>query len=129
VCVPERVGYLPEQFDRLTHRQLPLTVEVGAQRCSLHVAHRVVEQATALARGEQRDDVRMAELGGELGFAVEALDAAPLARRWGLLDSPGTPPYRGVHTLTRADPAKAEAAKPQLLASSGTADIDATTDC
>jgi hypothetical protein len=43
-----------------------------------------------------------------------------------LVDSPGTPPYRSAHTSIKAQPAKAGAAKPRVLASSATPSIDAT---
>src|SRR3970040_1019661 len=41
------------------------------QRLTLHVRHHIVEQAAGLSRVEQRQDVRMLELGGDLDLTQE----------------------------------------------------------
>src|SRR5713226_4645954 len=45
------------------------------QRLALHKRHDVIQQTGGLARVEQREDMRMAELGGEADLTEEALGA------------------------------------------------------
>src|SRR6266851_4844223 len=45
------------------------------QRLALHERHDVIQQTGGLARVEQREDMRMAELGGEADLTEEALGA------------------------------------------------------
>jgi hypothetical protein len=60
---------------RVLERQLAFAVQPRAQRLALDVRHHVVENAPLPARVVERQDVRMAELGGDLDLAQEALGA------------------------------------------------------
>src|SRR5207249_12056180 len=51
------------------------SLELGPQRLALDEGHGVIQQPIRGASAEQRNDVRMLELRGELDFAPEALDA------------------------------------------------------
>ena len=56
-------------------RELLLAVEPVAQRLALDEGHDVEEVAVGLARVEQRQDVRVLEVGRELDLGQEALGA------------------------------------------------------
>ena len=75
VRVGERGGDVAQEPDRLGDRQLAVTVQPGAERFAVHERHREVREARRLAGGEQRDDVRMLKLRGELDLAAEPVDA------------------------------------------------------
>src|SRR5207302_419827 len=68
------VGDVGEDADRLAHRELALAGELGPERFALHERHRVVEQVPGGRGGEQGNDVRVLEGGGEFDLAPEALD-------------------------------------------------------
>jgi hypothetical protein len=57
----------------VVERELRLPVEEGAERLSLDVRHHVVEQLARLAGREDRHDVRMRQLAGQLDLAPEPL--------------------------------------------------------
>src|SRR5207237_8226665 len=60
------------------HDALPillLPVEAVPQRFAFHVRHHVVDQAARLAGIEQRQDVRVLQVGGHPDLAQEALDS------------------------------------------------------
>ena len=75
VGVRERVAHVAQDPHRLADRQLVLLHEPGAQRLPLHAGHDVVEEVAVRARGEQRNDMGMLQLGGELDLALEPLRA------------------------------------------------------
>ena len=73
VRVVEGVGHLAGDADRVVHRELLLAVEPVAQRLALDEGHDVEEVAVGLARVEQRKDVRVLQIGGELDLGEEPL--------------------------------------------------------
>ena len=75
VGVGERVAHVSQDPHRLTHRQGALVRDAGAERLARDVGHHVVQQVALGSRGEQRDDVGMLQLGGELDLALEPLGA------------------------------------------------------
>ena len=75
VRVVERGGDLAGDPDRVVDRELLLPVEPVAQRLALDERHDVEEEAVGLARVEQREDVRVLEVGGELDLGQEPLGA------------------------------------------------------
>ena len=75
VGVVERVGHFGGDADRVVHRQLLLAAEPVADRFPLHVRHHVEEEAVRLAAVEERQDVRVLEIGGDLDLAQEPLGA------------------------------------------------------
>ena len=74
VGVGERPGHVAEQAHRLGERERA-PGEPRAERLALDVGHGVVGQPVALARREQRDDVRVGEPRGEADLLAEALAA------------------------------------------------------
>jgi hypothetical protein len=75
VGVVERRGHLARDADGLVHRKLLLAVQPVAERLALDVRHDVEQERVGLARVEQRQDVRVLEIGGELDLGQEALGA------------------------------------------------------
>ncbi len=73
VRVGKGVDHLAEHPQGLRHGQLALPVQLGAERLAVDVRHDVVQQIVVGARGEQRDDVGMLQLGGELDLPLEPL--------------------------------------------------------
>src|SRR5262245_4517923 len=69
----ERVDDVVQEADDLAWRERSLSLDGGAERLAVDERHRVPEQVAVLTRGEQRDDVRMLELRGDLDLATEAL--------------------------------------------------------
>src|SRR3989449_11431555 len=72
--VVERTGDATGQPDRLLDRELLLPLEAPPQRFGFHVRHYVVDQAARLAGIEQRQDVRVLQVGGYPDLTQEALD-------------------------------------------------------
>ena len=60
---------------RVGDRELPLAVEPVAQRLALDERHHIEQQAVGLARVEQRQDVRVLQVRGDLDLREEALGA------------------------------------------------------
>ena len=75
VGVVERAGHLGGDPDRVGDGELLLAVEPVAQRLALDERHDVEQVAVGLARVEQRQDVRVLEVGGELDLGQEPLGA------------------------------------------------------
>ena len=75
VGVVERGGHLARDPHRLGDGELLLPVEPGPERLALDERHDVEEEAVGLARVEQRQDVRVLEVGGELDLGQEPLGA------------------------------------------------------
>ena len=75
VGVVERGGDLAREPERLVHRELPLADQPGAERFAGDERHHVVEQAVGLARVDQRQDVRVLQVGGDLDLGQEPLAA------------------------------------------------------
>ena len=73
VRVLERTGDLRGKSHRVVHGKLVLTVDPIPERLSLHERHHVEEEAVRLARIEQRQDVRMLEVGCRLDLGQESL--------------------------------------------------------
>ncbi len=73
VRVVERVGHLPGDPHRLVHAELRFPVQPAAQRFALDVRHDVEEEAVGGAGVEERQDVRVLELGGGGDLLHEAL--------------------------------------------------------
>ena len=75
VRVVERVRHLAREPQRLVDWKLAFPIESVAKRKSLDVRHDIVHQAIRFSGVEQREDVRMRQLGSELDLAKEALSA------------------------------------------------------
>ena len=75
VGVIERARDLPRNRDRFFDAELPFPVELGAQRFAAHVGLHVPEVFVCFAGVDQREDVRVIELGGDLHLIEEAHDA------------------------------------------------------
>ena len=77
--VVERRGDLDRQAHGLVHRQLLLAADAVAERLALDEGHGepqvpVVDQAAGLAGIEQRQDVRVLQMGGDPDLTQEAID-------------------------------------------------------
>ena len=75
VGVVERGGHLARDPHRVGHRQLLLAVHPVAHRLALDVRHHIEEEAVGLAAVEERQDVRVLQVGGGLDLAEEPLGA------------------------------------------------------
>ena len=73
VGVVERVHHVVQHAHDLAHVELRFPFEAGAERFALDEGHGVVEQLVVLAGRQQRDDMRVLELGGELDLTAEAV--------------------------------------------------------
>jgi len=73
--VAERHGDRARDPDRLPHGQLALPVEALPQALPIDEGHHVEEEALRLPRVEQRQDVRVLEVGGRLDLGQKALGA------------------------------------------------------
>ncbi len=73
----ERVDYVMQNPRHFARAELLLALERRAQRLAFDVRHRVPEQIALLAGREQRHDVRVLQLRGDLDLAAEpvAIDA------------------------------------------------------
>ena len=75
VRVVERVGDLLRDGDRVLHTHLLLAVQPIPERFSFHIRHHVEDHPVRLPGVEQREDVRMLQVGGRLDLGQEALGA------------------------------------------------------
>jgi hypothetical protein len=75
VGVGQRARHVAQDPDRIDHRQLAVPQQPVAQRFAGHVRHGEPGEPAGVAGGEERDDVRMAELGGELDLSAEPVHA------------------------------------------------------
>ncbi len=75
VRIGQRVDDVAKQPHRLGRRHGADLLDARAERIALDEGHDVVQQAAGLARVVEREDVRVAELGGDLDFAQEPLGA------------------------------------------------------
>ncbi len=73
VGIVERVGHFTGDPHRFVDAELGLAVEFVAERLALDVGHDVVEKAVGGAGVEQRQDVRVLEVGGGLDLDHEPL--------------------------------------------------------
>src|SRR2546430_12588797 len=71
VRIRERGGDLAQHANGMVDGQLAVPREANPQRLAVHERHREVRQAVRLARGEQRYDGRMLELGRTLALQTE----------------------------------------------------------
>jgi hypothetical protein len=69
----QRARHLLRQRDRLVDRQLMLTVEALPERLPFHVRHHVEEEGVRLSRVEEREDMRVLQVGGRLDLGEESL--------------------------------------------------------
>ena len=67
------VGHFARDAQRVVDRQLPLPVETRAQCFASDERHHVVQQPVGGARVEQRQDMRMLQLGGDLDLTQKPL--------------------------------------------------------
>ena len=95
VRMAERVGDLPRDAHGLVERELLLALEPVAEGLAGDERHHIVEHAPGLAAVEEREDVRMLQLGRRLDLGQETLGA----ERGGEI---------GVHDLDRDLPVVAE---------------------
>ena len=79
----ERVGDVAGDVERGLERELALAQQPVPQRLALDVRHHVVEQPGGLPGGEDRHDVGVAELGGEVHLTDEPLAQQPVAQLGG----------------------------------------------
>ena len=75
VRVTQRVGHLTGNANGRIDGQLPLAVEARAQRFTGHQRHHVVQQRIRFTGIEQRQDMRVLQLGSRAHFAEEAFAA------------------------------------------------------
>ncbi len=75
VGIVERARDLGGDPDRVVDRQLLLPDKPVAQRFAFDERHRIEEKAVGFARVEQRQDVRVLEVGGGSDLAQEPLGA------------------------------------------------------
>ena len=73
VRVVQRLGHFPGDSHRIGHRERPFPLQPLANRAAGDVGHDIVDQALALSRFENGEDIGMLEPGGHLDFAEEAL--------------------------------------------------------
>src|SRR6266550_7170382 len=62
----------------LRHWKLPIPCQTSPKRFTLYKRHGEVRRSRDFARGEQRHDMRMLELGGQLNLPPEAVEAHAL---------------------------------------------------
>jgi hypothetical protein len=74
VGVCQRVHHIPDQAECLAHRELALPGQFGPKRLPLDERHGEVQDVAGLTGGQERHDVRVLELGGELDLAAEPFD-------------------------------------------------------
>ena len=74
VRIRERGGDLAQHANGMVDGQLAVPREANPQRLAVHERHREVRQAVRLARGEQRHDVWMLELGRKEDLALETFE-------------------------------------------------------
>ena len=73
--VGERFGDFARDAQGVVDRQLPFAVDAFLQRLALDERHDIVEDAVDGAGIEDREDVGVGQLGGDLDFAEEAIGA------------------------------------------------------
>jgi hypothetical protein len=74
VGVGKGVYHLAQDLGRLRDGQLSFPRQLGPERLARDVRHDVVQQIARSGGGEQRDDVRVLQSGGELDLPLEPLD-------------------------------------------------------
>ena len=75
VCIGQRACDGGRDPHGVAHRELLLAVEPRAQRLALHIRHDIKEEPASLATVEQRQQIRMLQVRGDLDLAQEPLDA------------------------------------------------------
>ena len=75
VRVVERRGDRGRDSDCFVDRELLFTIEPRAERFAFDERHDVEQQVARGARIEQRQKIRMLEIGGDLNFRLKAIDA------------------------------------------------------
>ncbi len=73
--VVEGRRHLSGDAERIRHRELALALKPGSQRFTLHVRHRVIQEARGLAGVVERQNVGMIQAGSDLDLAEKALGA------------------------------------------------------
>jgi hypothetical protein len=73
VRVVQRIGDLRGDARGIRYRKLPLALEPRAERLALHEGHHVVEQTGRASGIEEREDVRVLQIGRELYLAEKSL--------------------------------------------------------
>ena len=72
VRVLERTGNLRGKSHRLINRKLFLPVDAVTERLTLHIRHDVEKESLGFTGVEERKDVRMLEIGGDLDLSKKA---------------------------------------------------------
>jgi hypothetical protein len=75
VRVLQGVGHLPGDANRLRHRYPALALQSRFQRAALDERRHVVQQAPHCARNVERQDMGMAQPGGDANLLQESLGA------------------------------------------------------
>src|SRR5262245_51077549 len=73
--VVERAGDRRRELHCFVHGQLLLSLEARAKALALDVRHHVEQQITGDTRVEQRQQVRMLQVRGDLDLRLKAVDA------------------------------------------------------
>ncbi len=71
----QRVGHVADDAHRFRDGEFPLARQLGAERFALDEGHDVEEEVALAPGGQEGDDVRMLQAGGESHLTLEALDA------------------------------------------------------
>ena len=82
VRVVQRLGQIRRYLHCLVHVELLLPIESVAERFPLHIRHHVEEEAVRLTRVEEREDVRVLEVGRDLDLGQKALGAHHRGQLW-----------------------------------------------
>ena len=77
VRVGQCARHVAQHADGLAHRQCAVAREPVAQRQPLDEGHGVVRQAGGIAHGDERNDIRLLERGGELDLSLEPFSTDP----------------------------------------------------
>ena len=75
VRVVQRARDRRRQTHRIVHRQLLLALDPRAQRLALDVGHHIEQQSVGGAAVEEREQIRVLQVRGNLDLAEKALDA------------------------------------------------------
>jgi hypothetical protein len=77
VGIRQGVGHLPNDANRLGHRQLTLALQLGPQGFAGDEGHDVIEEIAGRAGGQQGNDVRVLQSGREPDLPLEPLGVHP----------------------------------------------------
>src|SRR5262245_1480433 len=82
VRIFQRAGQGQGYVHRLVDRQLLLAIEPGTQRLSLDIRHYVIEQSVRTTGVEQRQEVRVLQVGRDPNLGQESVCTEKSAELW-----------------------------------------------